>query len=222
MTDERGLQTVADAADALTEPMHTVEVIHHYVNGHRRLRRVEIRHPSLLDQLAAAVIPGEVYAEDELGSAVRRPGSAPPAQLEAIHAGMAIAAAAATWCLRLGLRPRDSTVGNIRSLVGARTDSDQSKALLADLKHWYGWAMTVAGWRRPPWTPPVPCPLCGTGGLRVRLDAQTACCVDCGEASWSKETIGELAEYVQEHLRWSRARAAAARLRARAARVVLA
>jgi hypothetical protein len=221
MTDDRGLHTIADAADALTEPMHTIEITHRIVNGKRVLKRVEIRHASLLDQLAAAVMPGEVYAEDDMAGPVRAPGSTPPAQLEAIHAGMAIDAAVAVWCVRLGLKLRETTTGNIRGLVGVTKTSDDEKQLHADLLHWHGWASTVAGWKRPPWSPPAPCPTCHSRALRVRLDRETAFCLECHE-SWTSATIDELAAHVNAYLRRSRALAASARLRHRAARVVLA
>src|SRR5688572_16137305 len=179
--------------------MRTVEITHPIVNGKRHLRRVEIRHDSLLDQLAAAVVPGEVYVEDDMAGPVRKPGSTPPAQLEAIHCGMSIDAAVAVWCQRLGLKLRETTTGNVRGLGGATTTSDEEKELHSDLLHWYGWASTVAGWKRPPWTPPAPCPTCQARALRVRLDRETAFCLECHE-SWTGPAIDDLAGHVNAYL----------------------
>ena len=194
MTD---LATVADAADSLTNPVRVREPIPYWDdNRNRKIRIHEHTLPSLLDQLAAAVIPGEVYVEDDGGHVRRTPRSMPPARLEAINALMSIEAGAAIWCTRMDLRLREDAAGNIRALVGANLNSDQADELLADLRHWYGWAATLTGMRRPPWTPQSPCPFCNDRALRVRLDTKTAMCVSCRE-SWTEDTIGLLAEHLR-------------------------
>lgn len=212
------LRDIADAADTLTEPMRQVERIHELVAGRRRIRRILITHPSLLHQLAAAVVPGEVYVEDANGTH-HAPRSTPPAQLDAIDRLLAIEAGAARWCALNRLSLRDDVTRNIRALVGAAPvmDSDRQTNLLADLHRWYGWAATVTGWLTPPWQPTAPCPLCEQRALRVRLDRSTGCCLDCGEA-WTPDTIGLLADYVRAYDARARADAMAARLRARATR----
>lgn len=191
------LATIADAADSLTNPVRVREPIPYWdANRNRKIRYHEHTLPSLLDRLGAAVTPGEVYVEDDGGHVHRTPRSTPPARLEAINAAMQIEAGAAMWCIRLGLNLREDAVGNIRQLVGANLNSDQAADLLRDLRHWYGWAATLTGWRRPPWTPQAPCPFCGDRSLRVRLDTKTAACVSCREA-WTEDTIGLLAEHLR-------------------------
>jgi hypothetical protein len=190
------LSSIADAVDALTNPIQVREPVYYWDdNRNRKVRYHRHTLPSLLDQLAAAVLPGEVYVEDE-GHVRRTPSSCPPARLEAINACLIIEAGAALWMVRTGLTMRETADRNLRALVGATVDSDTSRDILADLRRWYGMAATLTGWERPPWRPSAPCPICDhNGGLRVRLDRQTANCVECGEA-WTPDTIGLLAQYV--------------------------
>ena len=198
MTD---LATIADAVDALTNPIRVREPIVHVTWDHNRNRKREtVYHthtlPSLIDQLAAAIMPGEVYVEDN-GKVFRMPQSTPAARIEAIDACLAIEAGAAMWCTRLSIRLRDCAERNLRALVGVQVDSDTAGAILVDLRRWYGLAATLTGWERPAWRPDAPCPLCGQRGLRVRLDRRTAACAHCGE-SWTPDTIGLLAEHVRQ------------------------
>ena len=191
-------------ADELTDPRRHVEVItgsfwdRNRNKKTRTVRRVTTL-PSLLAQLADAVIPGETYVEAE-GS---KPGfgSRPPARLDAIDRLLAIDAGAARWMTSIGLQPRDTTAGNIRALVGVSgtLDSDTLSALVYEVSLWRTWAATVTGWQSPPWRPRVPCPVCDRlGSLRIRLDRSTACCMDCGEA-WS-EADGRI-YLLAEHIR---------------------
>lgn len=220
MTDERGLLTIADAADALTQPIHHVERIYDRdLHRNRKLRRVyTVTLPSILDQLAAAIVPGEVYVEEGAGAKLI-PQSTPPAQLEAINAILTIEAGAAHWCMRAGLPMRETATGNIRSLVGANLDSGTGNELLSQLRRWYGTAATLTGWLSPPWTPQAPCPLCDSRQLRVRLDRQTATCIGCGEA-WSDDTIGLLADHCRAYTTWSAGEAKRAREEAATAKLV--
>lgn len=193
------LGTVADAADALTNPIQVREPIHYWdANRNRKIKYYEHRLPSLLDQLHAATVPGEVYIEDQGGTVHRTPRSIPPARLEAINAIIQIEAGAALWVTRSHIAIRQTAASNIRALVSvAQTDSDTAIAILTDLRRWYGWAATLTGWERPSWRPAVPCPICeARGSLRVRLDRQTAMCVSCGEG-WTPETVGLLAEHLR-------------------------
>jgi hypothetical protein len=190
------LATIADAADALTNPINVREPIHWWdENRNRKTRYWTHTLPSLLDQLANAAIPGEVYVEDGAGYVHRTPQSIPPARLEAINASIQIEAGAALWVLRSGLRLRQDAQRNIRALVGANLDSDTASDVLADLRRWYGWAATLTGWERPAWRPHAPCPACEQHGLRVHLARQTAACINCG-AAWTPDTIGILGDYV--------------------------
>lgn len=189
------LATIADAADALTNPIRVREPLVYWdANRNRKVKYYEHTLPSLLDQLHRAVVPGEVYVEDQ-NWVHRTPRSMPPARLEAINALIQIEAGAALWVVRVRLHPRDSAPSNIRALVGAQTDSDTAHDILTDLRRWYGWAATLTGWERPAWRPNAPCPACETHGLRVHLARQTAACVNCG-AAWTPSTIGILGDYV--------------------------
>ena len=201
MTD---LSTVASTADELTNPIRVREPYTVWMNRNRVTRFWEHTLPSLLDQLAAAKIPGEVYVEDKGGNVVRTPRSIPPARLEAISASLQIDAAAAMWTLSLSISIRPTTAGNIRGLVGARTDSDTARELLADMRRWYNLAATLSGWERV-WKPQAPCPACDVSGhLRINLTRQTAVCVQhdnqpdggCGQA-WDSQSIGILAAHIE-------------------------
>jgi len=200
MTD--AIADLLAAADELTDPRRHVEVISASwwdVNRNRKtkvVRRVTTL-PSLLDQLAEAVHPGETYIEGE-GA---RPGfaSRPPARIDAIDRLLAITAGSARWVVSLGLSVRASVHGNVRALVGASgtLDSDTLDALVYEVTTWRTWAAVVTGWERPPWRPRVPCPICETlGSLRIRLDRKTACCMYCGEA-WDEMRIGLLADHIR-------------------------
>lgn len=194
------LATVADAADALTNPIQVREPIHYWdVNRNRKVKYYEHRLPSLLDQLHNAVIPGEAYVEDDGGHIHRTPRSIPPARLEAINAIIQIEAGAAQWVRRSNLALRPSVASNVRAMVSAaQVDSDTAELILIDLRRWYGWAATLTGWERPAWRPAAACPICDTRGtLRVRLDRSTAVCVACG-AAWTPVNIGLLAEHVRQ------------------------
>jgi len=190
------LLTIADTADALTNPIQVREPIHYWdANRNRKTKYHAHTLPSLLDQLEAAAIPGEVYVEDSAGHVHRQPRSIPPARLEAINASIQIEAGAALWMTRAALRLRQDAQRNIRALVGANLDSGAASDLLGDLRRWYGWAATLTGWERPAWRPHAPCPACEQQGLRVHLARQTAACVNCG-AAWTPDTIGILGDYV--------------------------
>lgn len=193
MTD---LATIADAADALTNPIQVRERYEQWVNRNRVVKHWTHTMPSLLDQLAGAVMPGEVYVEDQGGHVVRTPRSIPPARLEAVNALIQIEAGAALWVTRSGLSLRESAPANIRALVGAQVDSDAARGILVDLRRWYGWAATLTGWERPAWRPHAPCPACDTKALRIHLARQTATCVHCGE-SWTSDTIGILGAHIE-------------------------
>lgn len=193
------LLDIADVADELTNPRQNVERIQDANSyGHKRVRRAwVVILPSLLDQLALAVIPGESYIEEEAGRSVFE--SRPAARLDAVDRLLAIEVGAAAWCRRSGLVLRDTTVGNIRAMVGAASaiGSDNQAQLLGDLRAWRTWAATLTGWERPPDAPRAACPSCAKfNTLRIRLARRTGCCVACG-AWWDDTTIGLLAEHIR-------------------------
>jgi hypothetical protein len=186
------------AADELTDPRRHVEVITAWDhNRNKKVKRRVTTLPSLLEQLAEAVVPGETYVEGDAA----RPGfaSRPPARLDAIDRLLAIEAAAARWVASIGLSVRSTTDANIRALVGVSgtLDSDTLDALVYEVTTWRAWAATVTGWQTPPWRPRVACPICESlGSLRIRLDRKTACCMACGDA-WDESSIGLLAEHIR-------------------------
>lgn len=191
------IETIADAVDVLTNPMEVREPYEVW-DGNRNRKQLWWKHrmPSLVDQLATAKIPGEVYAEDQGGAVRRMPGSTPPAKIEAINLELALTAWAADNAWRLLRQVRETTTANLRAIVGAKVDSDTNTQLLTELRRWVHRALVIAGWQRPPWRPDVPCPACERRGtLRIRLDIETAICTECGE-TWDKTTIGILASYV--------------------------
>ena len=193
------LADIADTADELTNPRQNVERIQDTDRSrNKRVRRVWVAVlPSLLDQLARAVQPGESYSEEEAGRTAFE--SRPAARLDAVDRLVAIEAGAAGWCTRSGVELRDSPAGNIRSMVGAAPSigSDNQSMLLGDLRAWRTWAATVTGWERPADAPRASCPHCGKiNVLRVRLARKTACCLSCG-AWWDDTTIGILAEHIR-------------------------
>lgn len=199
MADQRtdGLDTVADCVDALTNPMQVRERYEKWHGNNRQTYWHQHRMPSLLAQLRAAAIPGEVYVEDTAGAIRRAPGSCPPARLEAINLDLAITAWAADTVWRTRQTVRATTTANLRALVGAKVDSEHRAAILDQLRRWTHQALVIASWERPPWRPDAPCPACDKRGLRVRLDLSVATCKECGEG-WDERTIGLLAEHVRK------------------------
>lgn len=191
------LADIAQHADELCNPMHTVEIFWWHPISGSRVRKVWDQHlPSLLDQLAEAVVPGESYVEDEITRAAF--ASRPAARLDAVDRLLAIEAGAAGWCTRVKVKPREDAHDNIRALVGAAPvmPSDDQRQLRSDLGTWCTWAATVTGWEHPPHTPRAPCPLCGAKGtLRIRLAKETACCMACG-AAWDVTNIGILTAHI--------------------------
>lgn len=196
------LTDIADTADELTNPQQHIERIQ-ITDAHRnkRLRRLWIvTLPSLLDQLAGAVIPGEAYTEDD-STGRSEFESKPAARLDAIDRILAIEAGAALWCHRSGLAPRNDPAANIRAMVGAAPTigSDNQHAMLSDLRAWRTWAATVTGWERPPDAPRAPCPACDTRNtLRIRIAHSTACCLHCG-AAWDASNAGLLAAHIDSY-----------------------
>lgn len=188
--------SIADAVDALTNPMHVRERYEVWHGNNRKAKWWEHRMPSLLEQLRSAAIPGEVYAEDRGGTVRRMPASRPPAQIEAINLDLAITAWAADTVWRCHLTVREDTAANLRALVGAHLTSDQQTDILRELIRWVHHARVICRWERPAWRPDAPCPVCDKRGLRVRLETEHAICVECHE-TWDPSTIGLLAEHVR-------------------------
>ena len=195
------LADIADTADELTNPRQNVERIQTAdPHRNRRTRRIwVVTLPSLLDQLAQAIHPGETYVEAETDTSHGSFESRPAARIDAIDRLLAIEAGAATWCQRTRQPLREHPASNIRALVGTAPTigSDQQTGLLRDLRAWRTWAATVTGWERPADAPRGACPACGKRNtLRVRLARQTGCCMACG-AWWDHASIGILADHLR-------------------------
>jgi len=125
--------------------------------------------------------------------------SKPAARIDAIDVLQAIETEALSWCRRLHLPTMDKRTGHqldVRTLVRSAA-ANAGDTISRDLRSWWIRARTVTGWDSPSWRPDNTCPLCTVkGGLRVRLDAQTAMCVECGEG-WDSGTIGLLADHIR-------------------------
>ncbi len=194
MTDAE-LSTVGEAVDALTNPFTSRTKVDYWHGTNRKTRTWEVRFPSLLYQLEAAKRPGEVYVEPGTTGGHSKPGSRPPARLEAIHLELAIEAWAADMVWKARRPVREETAANLRAIVGAYPAGDVT--VLGPLRRWVDQARVLAGWSLPPVRLDVPCPSCDVvGSLRVRLDESRAACVEC-RATWDASTIGLLAEHVR-------------------------
>ena len=190
--------TTSDYVDALTRPtthhepyttLRTMGDGSHYWTTERH-RTISL---PLIEQLQSAVattgaITGGAHAF----------ASKPAARVDAIDVLQDIERETGSWLRRLHL-PVEDKHGRALALA------DRIRAAAAnggddihrDLRSWWIRARTVTGWDAPSWRPDNTCPLCGVkGGLRVRLDAQTAACIECGEG-WARDTIGLLADHIR-------------------------
>jgi hypothetical protein len=158
----------------------------------QEIRVHRTKHPSLLDQLAAAVEPSSSTAGGMRGGYA----SNPSARLAAIDRLLAIEVGSAKWVIDLDLSLRKTAVENLRALVGASEVTDR---LVKDAERWVTWARVVTAWEVPPRALKELCPSCGLRGtIRVRLDPTQACCVECGVTWIGDAEIAVLAQ----HVRW--------------------
>lgn len=194
------LTRLGDLVDELTSK-HKVETpIYGWTpSRHRKMTAVKsMFYPPLLDQLADCVRPHGGQTDDE-GGGRRVPSSRAPLDLDALDRLVAIEHGVNRWRQQLGMDSRGDVKRDLRGLVGAvtRTTSTQVDELTSEASTWWRWCRTVAGWDSAPWRPHAPCLACDKrGGLRVRLDQQTACCVACG-AAWGADNIGLLARHIE-------------------------
>lgn len=216
------LDVIADNADQLTNPRHHTERIwdwdHH---RNKRIRRAHITtQPGLLAQLADLAEPsGQTDGEGPRGIPTSRPPlTAAGVALADIHLEVN------RWCTSAHLELRATVEANIRALVGhaPHLEHAQQTRLATDTHRWVRRAQVHTGWATPAWQPQAPCPVCGQRKLTIRLDLQVAHCTGrttdgpCA-AHWDAATIGILARHISTHDDASRAAAAAARARHRAA-----
>lgn len=184
--------TVHDYVVALTEPTTHHEPYTTLVTNtdgtHTWItKRHLVGSPPLLEQLGSAVT--STGAHDGGANTF---ASKPAARLDAIDVAQDIEVGVSSWLRRLHLEhPGDTSTALKRAAAGAGDE------ILRDVRSWWIRARTTAGWDSPAWKPDNTCPLCEVkGDLRVRLDASTATCLNCGEAWWS-ETIGLLADHIR-------------------------
>jgi hypothetical protein len=193
--------TLQDYVDALTKTtVHHERYTVHVNNQDGTSTWVTKRHTAtsrpLIHQLEAAIYTRVA----ETGA---RPGfeSKPSARLDALDTLARIEAGTLDWLNRLNLKsPMVLTPsGPIFDLCRAvqRAAANAGPAMLGDVRSWWITARTITGWDSPAWRPRSACPLCGNkGGLRIRFDAQTGHCTECGEV-WDRATIGLLAEHIR-------------------------
>ncbi|MGH8792629.1 MAG: hypothetical protein ACRDXX_08290 [Stackebrandtia sp.] len=195
------MRRLADSVDQLAYPYAHREVVEHTHNGHVRRYGHVTRHAPLVTQLSRSVEPSAGVCDGRRASYA----SAPSARLDAIDRYRVVAQGCARWLAAMEVSPRATLTQNVRALVGGAhmLDAEALADLVAEVRKWWVWTRVVTGWDTPAWTPHGPCPVCeNLGGLRVRLAAAVATCVECG-AAWDRDAIGSLAEYI--HL-WSTSR----------------
>lgn len=196
MTDPR--TDLADAVTALVDPIRhaeTYQLRSAYPDGRavQEFRIWRTVHPSLLDQLTAAIEPS-----GNGDGTVRGYESSPSARLDAIDQLRRITIGAGMWLVDLGLTPRRSTADNLRALVGADIDHI-ARQLARDAKHWVTGARIVTGWDAPARRVAAPCMTCGMADtLRARPEPLAAMCTGCGQ-TWTAAdgTIYALGEWVK-------------------------
>lgn len=201
MTDPR--TDLADHVRALTEPIQHAESFtlrSAYPDGRaaQEFRVWRTIHPSLLDQLAAAVEPS-----GNGDGTVRGYESSPTARLDAIDQLRRIALGTGLWLIDLRLTPRGNTADDLRLLVGATIDDDGLRNLARDAARWVTGARIVTGWEAPARTIAAPCMTCGAiGRLRARPEPLAALCTACGQ-TWTGAdgTIYVLGEWVKRSRR---------------------
>jgi len=193
--------TIHDYVDALTRTTihrerYTIRVTNPdgtstWVSGRHRTTNAPLIH-----QLEAAIYTTNAESGSRAGFE-----SKPSARLDALDAIARIETGTLQWLNKLGLKSPVTltSAGPIFDLCRAiqRAAANAGPSMLADVRSWWITARTTTGWDSPAWRPRATCPLCArTGGLRIRLDAQTAHCLECGEV-WDHATIGLLAEHIR-------------------------
>lgn len=178
------LAQVQNMADWLLDSRPHTERIEYWDNGNRKVRTHTVVMPSLLDQLRD-MVPRSAGAavEGSIGAAF---ASKPPLHLEALSRWQEIHADPYWWA-QLGI-------------VHELTDTDL-RALLSQLRRWYGWCATITGWERTLSPHRATCPQCSERGrLLINLTVGSAMCRDC-KATWISEdgSINVLAAHIAEH-----------------------
>ncbi|MGH4002205.1 MAG: hypothetical protein ACRDTJ_32590 [Pseudonocardiaceae bacterium] len=93
------------------------------------------------------------------------------------------------------VKDRDTGSWEARQRKGVKCCTQHS--IEHDVRRWWTQARIVSGWDSAAWRPANTCPACEQrGGLRVRLAAEAAVCIECRE-TWDRLTIGLLAEHIR-------------------------
>lgn len=168
-------------------------------------RRHRTRVPSLIYQLQHASPSGEGLGRSGAYE------SRPVVRVEALDTLVRIDHAAARWVRDLGEDDPGTTEACVQLLGSLLVSADRCRrrspardrrcctahAIEADVRRWWAQARVATGWDTPPWRPDATCPVCGVrGGLRVRLEARSALCVECHE-TWDAGSYQALAEHVR-------------------------
>jgi hypothetical protein len=193
--------TLQDYVDALTkitthEERFTVRVTNSDGTSTWVTQRHHTRSLPLIHQLEAAIYTTTAESGARAGFE-----SKPSARLDALDTLTRIEAGTLDWLKRLDLKSPVTLTpsGPIFDLCQAvqRAAANAGAPMLRDVRSWWITARTTTGWDSPAWRPRATCPLCAKkGGLRIRLDAQTAHCNECGEV-WDHTTIGLLADHIR-------------------------
>jgi hypothetical protein len=194
------LDQIRDYADELTQP-HINREPYTIWDGQRHRKthhHVTVEHGLLRQLYNAAIIP-TITGTDEGGGTI--PRSRPPLEVEALSRHQQITTTAHGWCTGLGLQTRATAESNIRALVGAAGNLEEThqKLLLADLRRWTGWCRVYLGLEQVRRIPGVRCPISACnqlGTLRINLTTSHGLCTACG-ATWNRDTIGVLAEHIK-------------------------
>jgi hypothetical protein len=166
--------------------------------------------PPLIDQLNEAEKPS---AGDLTGTTF---GSRPVVSIEALDTLVHIDHEAARWVRKLGHDDPGDTIAcvtKVYSLAASAEFCRRDKPVIEDrqvvccdvhrierdMRRWWTQARITSGWDSRAWAPNNTCPIADCGErrtLRIRVDDQTAFCVNCRE-TWDTATIGILAEHVR-------------------------
>lgn len=140
--------------------------------------------------------------------------SKPAANVEALDTLAHIDRAAAKWVRELGEDDPGDTIACVRKLYALAASAQFCKrakatvedrkvtcctvhAIERDLRTWWTQARLVTGYDTAAWRPNNTCYICSERRtLRIRVDDQTAMCVNCRE-TWDAGNIGILADHVR-------------------------
>lgn len=193
MNRDQVVAEIAALAEELCDPhRHTERVEEWDRNRNRKVRTYVTTQQGLLKQLRDIAAMG-LKVGSGCGSGGGKPGSKPPGMFEALARHVYIVVEAGRWCDTVGLPQRDAVEGNIRALVGrAPSLDDQHLARLhKEVRFWRAQAATATGWETPPYTPPVPCPVCSRlGTVRINMAERSAYCTNQDRNMWGDLLCG--------------------------------